>query len=78
MNIHYISDLLEYKRSVSLVNDRIELGPPVETGRRLIENHLDMAIAMDLDGRLYVTEKGDNEQPAEVVHMITNLESRLE
>ena len=78
MNIHYISDLLEYKRSVSLVNDRIELGPPVETGRRLIENHLDLAITMDLDGRLYVTEKGDNEQPAEVVQMITNLDVRLD
>ena len=61
-----------------LVDDRIELGAPVETGRRLIENHLDMAITMDLDGRLYVTEKGDNEQPVEVVQMITNLESRLE
>lgn len=33
---------------------------------------------MVVTGRLYVTEKGDNEQPAEVVQMITNLESRLE
>ena len=47
-------------------------------GRHFIENHLDLAITMDLDGRLYVTEKGDNEQPAEVVQMITNLDVRLD
>jgi serine/threonine protein kinase len=67
--IHYFTNLIERTRTVEANDGRIVLGPPVVTGRTLGDTTT--ALSMDHGGSMYTIRKGDNEEPAAHMEIIT-------